>query len=132
MWIALVFGCVEPHAVEESPPVLVDSGLDACLVPAIGAIEFGTVTVGERRELTAAWFNECGVELIITEFSVSGDAFEIGTVNNLIVPPTGTLQAPVAFVPSGEGAAEGELLVQVDRVQVSPSVVPLYGDGYAE
>jgi hypothetical protein len=129
--MVLLFGCVEPHTGVVSEPFF-DTGTSDCLVPAIGAIDFGTVTVGERRELTAAWFNECGLQLIITELSVTGESFEIGQANNLLVPPSGTLQVPVAFVPVAEGSVEGELLVEVDRVQVSPSTVPLSGDGYAE
>lgn len=107
------------------------SGVQAALTVTPGSVSFGNVTVGTANTQTIQLSNTGTAVLTVTQLSVTGSGFSIGTVKLPLSLNAGTSTTfNVQFLPQSAGTVAGTLSI-ASNAPNAPTAVALSGTGVA-
>jgi hypothetical protein len=97
------------------------------------SVSFGRVPTGTMASTNVNVVNQGSAAVNVSQISVSGQAFSVNGTGNLpvIVPAGGAYSISVNFVPTGMGAAAGQLMIASNATADGTLVVGLSGTGTA-
>ena len=101
------------------------------LIALPGAVDFGTVAVGQKASSTVTFINKSADPIEISQLSLTGQSFSASSQSNLpfTLAAGSTINMTVEFVPVASGDAQGELSVTTSVSKAPAAVVSLKGKG---
>ena len=107
------------------------SAATGLLIALPGAVDFGTVAVGQKAASTVTFINKSADPIEISQLSLTGQSFSASSQSNLpyTLAAGSTIKMTVEFVPVASGDAQGQLSVTTSVSKAPAAVVSLKGKG---
>ena len=113
--------------------IVVNKGASDTLLPQPASVAFGDIPVGTSGEATVSLLNRSLTAIEVSNLSVSGQPFSIGS--QFILPVTvgsgDSLNLSVQFAPVTVGSATGQLTIDSNSRSNTTTVISLSGSGAA-
>ena len=103
------------------------------LIALPGAVDFGTVPVGQKATSTVTFINKSAAPIVISQLNLTGQSFSASSQSNLpfTLAAGSTIKMTVEFVPITSGDAQGQLSVTTSVSKAPAAIVSLKGKGAA-